>query len=181
VVSVYTLTFKTKNRIFLNKCTYVFHVSRTVYSFCYRTHCAVCEVRTKVLNMGLMSIRCFLPYRAMTGVVSHRLSPWRPGFDPGPVRARFMVDKMALGQVVLRVLRFSPVIIPPIFYTHHLNVTLNRRTNGRNLGTFKQSRAVSDIGEHWIEKYFQIISSNLQTAECPLIEGDSLLVCLFLF
>ena len=136
-------------------------------------------MRTKALNIGLMSIHCFLPYSAMTQVVSHRLSPWRPGFDPGPVRLRLMVDKVALGQVVPRVLRFSPVIIPPVFHTHHLNVTLNRRTIGRSLGTFKQSRAVSDIGEYWPEKYFQIISSNIQTAECPFIEHNSLLVCLF--
>jgi len=99
-----------------------------------------------------MSIHFFLPYSAMTQVISHRLPPWRPGFDPGPVRVRFVVDKVALGQAVLRVLRFSPVIILPIFHTHHLNVTLNRRTIGRSLGTVKQSRAVSDIGEQWTEK-----------------------------
>jgi len=173
VFSVYTLTFNTKNRIFLKECTYVFRVSPTIHSFCYPAHRAVCEMRTKALNIGLLSIHCFLPYSAMTQVVSHRLSPWRSGFDPGSVRVRFVVDKVALRQVVLRVLRFSPVIIPPVFHTHHLNVTLNRRTidvtlnrrtTGRCLGTFKQSRAVSDIGEHWTEKYFQIISSNLQTA-----------------
>jgi hypothetical protein len=164
VVSVYTLTFNTKNRIFLKEYTYVFRVSPTVYSFCYRSHSALCEVRTKALNIGLMSIHYFLPYSAMTQMVSHRLAPWRPGFDPGPVHVRFVVDNVALGQAVLRVLRVSPVIIPPIFHIHYLNVTLNRRTSGRSLGTFKQNAAVSDIGEHWTEKYFQLISSNLQTA-----------------
>jgi len=83
----------------LKEYTYLFHVSRIVYSFCYRTHCVLCEVQTKALPIGLMSIHCFLPYRAMAQVVSHRLSPWRPGFDPGPVRVRFMIDKVALGQV----------------------------------------------------------------------------------
>ena len=101
------------------------------------------------------------------------LSPGRPRFGHSWVCMEFVVDKVALRQVVLRVLRFSPVIIPPVFHTHHLNVTLNRRTidvtlnrrtTGRCLGTFKQSRAVSDIGEHWTEQYFQIISSDLQTA-----------------
>ena len=29
------------------------------------------------------------------------LSPRRPGFDPGPVHVRFVVDKVALGQVFL--------------------------------------------------------------------------------
>jgi len=39
------------------------------------------------------------------------LSPRRPGFAPGSVHVGFVVDKVALGQVFLRVLRFSPVNI----------------------------------------------------------------------
>ena len=36
----------------------------------------------------------------------------------------FVVDKVVLGQVSLRVLWFCPVIIPPKFHTHiHLSVT----------------------------------------------------------
>jgi hypothetical protein len=47
------------------------------------------------------------------------LPPRRPGFASGSVHVRFMVDKVALGQVFLRVLRFSPVsIIPPGLHTH---------------------------------------------------------------
>jgi hypothetical protein len=43
------------------------------------------------------------------------LSPRRPGFDPGSVHVGFVVDKVALGQVFPRVLRFSPVnFIPPV-------------------------------------------------------------------
>ena len=35
---------------------------------------------------------------------------------------------------------FSPVIInAPTLRTHHLNFTLTRRTNGRNLGTFERA------------------------------------------
>jgi hypothetical protein len=37
------------------------------------------------------------------------LPPRRPGFDLGSVHVGFVVDKVALGQVFLRVLRFSPV------------------------------------------------------------------------
>jgi hypothetical protein len=52
--------------------------------------------------------------RAMAQAVSPGLSPRRPGFAPGSVHVGFVVDKVALGQVLLRVLRFSPVnIIPP--------------------------------------------------------------------
>jgi hypothetical protein len=43
--------------------------------------------------------------------------PRRPGFAPGSVHVGFVVDKMALEQVFLQVLRFSPVnIIPPWHY-----------------------------------------------------------------
>jgi len=43
----------------------------------------------------------------------------RIGFDPRPVNLRFVVDNVALGQVSVPVLLFSPVpIIPPIFRTH---------------------------------------------------------------
>jgi hypothetical protein len=43
------------------------------------------------------------------------LSPRRSGFDSGSVYVGFVVDKVALGQVFLRVLRFSPVnFIPPV-------------------------------------------------------------------
>jgi hypothetical protein len=45
------------------------------------------------------------------------LSPRRPGFDPGSVHVGFALDKVALGQVFPRVLRFSPVnIIPPVLH-----------------------------------------------------------------
>jgi hypothetical protein len=45
------------------------------------------------------------------------LPPRRPGFDPGSVRVVFVVDKVALGQVFPRVLRFSPVsFIPPVLH-----------------------------------------------------------------
>jgi hypothetical protein len=45
------------------------------------------------------------------------LPPRRPGFDPGSVHVGFVVDKVALAQVFLRVLRFSPVnFIPPVLH-----------------------------------------------------------------
>jgi hypothetical protein len=37
--------------------------------------------------------------------------------NPGSVHVGFVVDKVALGQVFSRVLRFSPVsFIPPVFH-----------------------------------------------------------------
>jgi hypothetical protein len=45
------------------------------------------------------------------------LSLSRPGSDPGSVHVGFVVEKVALGQVFPRVLRFSPVsFIPPVFH-----------------------------------------------------------------
>jgi hypothetical protein len=53
----------------------------------------------------------------MAQAVSLGLSPWRPGFVPGSFLLGFMVDKLALGQVFVRVLRWSSVnIIPPWFF-----------------------------------------------------------------
>jgi hypothetical protein len=44
------------------------------------------------------------------------LSLRSPGFSLGSIHVGFVVDKVALGQVFLRVFRFSPVsIIPPSF------------------------------------------------------------------
>ena len=43
-------------------------------------------------------------------------------FNPRMVNVRFMVDEVALGQVLLPVIRFSVSIIPPVLYTYlHLN------------------------------------------------------------
>jgi hypothetical protein len=45
------------------------------------------------------------------------LSPRRLGFDPGSVHVGFVVDKVVLGQVFPRVLRFSPVnFIPSVLH-----------------------------------------------------------------
>jgi hypothetical protein len=55
--------------------------------------------------------------RAMAQAVSRW--PQRPEFVPESIHVGFVVDKVALGQVFLRVLRFSPVtIIPPLLHIH---------------------------------------------------------------
>jgi hypothetical protein len=46
-------------------------------------------------------------------------SPQRAAFTPRAVHVGFVVDKVAPGQVFLRVVRFSPVnTIPPLLYIH---------------------------------------------------------------
>jgi hypothetical protein len=83
------------------------------------------------------------------------LSQRRTRFGPRSVCVTFVVDRVALGQVFIPVLRFSPVsIIPSMLHTQlHLHVALTRRTNRRSLGTFRNSSALSAVGERWIEKY----------------------------
>ena len=59
-------------------------------------------------------VRLLVPESLTVGLRKDRI-----GFDPSPVNLVFVVDKVALGQVSLRVLLSSPVtIIPPIFRTH---------------------------------------------------------------
>jgi hypothetical protein len=49
------------------------------------------------------------------------LSPQRPWFTPGSIHVGFVVDKLALGQVFLQVLQFSPAnIIPPLLHIHRI-------------------------------------------------------------
>jgi hypothetical protein len=61
-----------------------------------------------------MSLSCSMHYdmavpwlRRLVADLSQR----RPGFAPGSIHMGFAVDKVVLGQVFLRVLRFSPVNI----------------------------------------------------------------------
>jgi hypothetical protein len=58
------------------------------------------------------------------------------------IHVRFVVDKVALGQVFLRILQFSPVsIIPPMLHTYfNINAALVRRTTRRRLRTSKKKQ-----------------------------------------
>jgi hypothetical protein len=49
------------------------------------------------------------------------------------------VNKVALGQVLLRKFGLFVILFPLILdFYHHLNITVIRRTNGRDLGTFEK-------------------------------------------
>jgi hypothetical protein len=80
-------------------------------------------------GVDFLEYRCGWDKTLTTGVTGNRravpwlrrlvacLSPRRPEFDPGSVHVGFVVDKVALGPVFLRVLRFSPVnLIPPVLH-----------------------------------------------------------------
>jgi len=66
---------------------------------------------------------------------------------PRSVRVTPMVDSVTLGQVFLRALQFSPIIvIPQTLHTHlHLRMILGRRTNGLRLEIFQKPNAFFQI------------------------------------
>ena len=65
----------------------------------------------------------------------------KTGFDPRPTRLRFVMGKVALGNVFLRLLQLSAVsCIPPAVHTRlHLCVILIRRANGQSLEGLKKA------------------------------------------
>jgi hypothetical protein len=79
---------------------------------CYVTYQSLIYLSRNVIhNSNLHVVRasstplcCLLHFNILS-------SPRRPGFAPGSIHVGFVVDKVAVGQVFLRVLRFSPVII----------------------------------------------------------------------
>ena len=66
------------------------------------------------------------------------LAPPRTGFETRSAHVRFVLDKVALGQVFLPVLRFTPVsIIPSLLHSHlHLHVSAAKRKSGLSLRSF---------------------------------------------
>ena len=72
---------------------------------------------------------------------------------------------MVLRHYFLSVLRFSPAgIIPSKLRAYtDLHVALTRKTNEGSLKTFEKKIAVSEIGEHSIEKYFVLVPEGLNS------------------
>ena len=60
-------------------------------------------------------------YEFLTIIAS--LSSRRPGFDSRPIHVRFVIDRVALGQVFLRTLQFLSVSIISLIL--HINSQLN--------------------------------------------------------
>jgi len=85
--------------------------------------------------------------------------PWvtrsvsRRGFD-----IRAVDNPSAPRQASLRVFRVSPVsVIPPVLHSHlRLEDFVTRRKNGQSLGAFQKAKLL-EVGESWIEKYFQFL------------------------
>ena len=83
------------------------------------------------------------------------LSLRRPEFDPRSVHVKFVVDKVALRQVFLWVLRLFPVsAIPSMFRTHlHLHVALR---------ILQQKSVISEMSDHWMGTYLHFYGACLR-------------------
>ena len=68
-------------------------------------------------------------------------SPPTPEFDPRSVRVGSLVDRVAVGQDSVPVLRLSPVsVVAPMLHTHlDRHGCLTRGTNELSLGTFQKA------------------------------------------
>ena len=132
-------------------------VSQTFTEWClYTSRTSFCTLRKEFLR--IIYINFNTQGRTMARRFVAGLSRRRLGFDPRSVHVRLMVDIVALGQVFLRVLRYSPVtIILPIFHIH-LHAALTERKNGRSLGTSQKRNALSEIGKDCIRRQFHVFS-----------------------
>ena len=97
-------------------------------------------VRSRLNFCVLFGLLSFLNGCAVGRAVFAGLSARAPEFDPRLANVVFVVDRVALGQIFLPVLRFSPVtIIAAFLHTHlYLDVAFIRRTNGEAMGTVQQ-------------------------------------------
>jgi hypothetical protein len=111
--------------------------------FITQRHCVYCVVRTEYLNT--------IQINRLVADLSSR----RTIFDAGSVFVRFLVEKVALGQVFIRVLRFYPVSrVPPCLFLY--TYCSYRKDNWAKLENLPKSNAFSETGEHCTEKYFQL-------------------------
>jgi hypothetical protein len=76
-----------------------------------------------------------------------------------------------VGQVFLRVLRFSPAnILPPVLHTHlHLHVAVTRRTNTRSLGTSRLGLVLGPTIVSNLLMLFYISNNSARPFVCILV------------
>jgi len=70
----------------------------------------------------------------------------QPGFVPGAVFLRFVVDKVVQGKVLLRVLLFSPAIIIQPMRCTDPHIAVNGRTNWRSLEILEKKMLFENRG-----------------------------------
>ena len=91
----------------------------------------------------------------------------RPGFDSRSFHVRFMVDKVALGQVFLRVLRFFPCQYHSTSAPYSSSSTCcsyrtDKQAKTGNLPKYNAASKKEKKRELWVEKYFHVVSEGLK-------------------
>ena len=73
------------------------------------------------------------------------------------MHVRFVLKKMVVGQVYLRLLHLSLInIISLIFHAFRINITVTRRTGRRSLGTLEEN-VLSEVWKDGRVRYFHIV------------------------
>ena len=145
VVSIFTTSFNTDvfrvkiTRVYLAQTAIIFVYVVNIVVFITCTGCVYSAVRAECWN--IIQVNASLKAVQWLMQLIFGLSPRRPGLDRRSMHVRFVVDRVALGQVFLPVIRFSLVsIIPSVLHTFfHLHVALTRRTNGRSVVTSRKA------------------------------------------
>jgi hypothetical protein len=120
--------------------------------------CVLCEVRTQILytiekQSGLQTLPLL---RQLVAGLSSRI----PVIDPRSVHVGSVVEKMAMGQVFLRILRYYPVCIilamlhtplPSTLHTYQKDKTTKHRD-------LRKKNGFSYLGERYIEKCIYFLS-----------------------
>jgi hypothetical protein len=111
------------------------------------TECVYSAVRAESIKCILM----FVPKScALAQAVSRRAVTVEATVRSRSVHVRFVVEKVALGEDFLRILRFSPVRVIALMLTRstylHLDAACTTRKKGRSLGTFKKPCCFGDCG-----------------------------------
>jgi hypothetical protein len=116
-----------------------------MYCLCVNVYCHRVSTQLQLTNISIYQYTYILLYLILHSIPDQSV--------------RFVVDRVALGQVFLHVPHFSPVsIILPMLHTQFdLYIGVTRRANGRSLPPAKRS-ALSEIGQRRIEKFFQYSS-----------------------
>jgi len=84
------------------------------------------------------------------------ISPHWPRIDIRPVHVRFMMDKVALAQIFIWVLRLSPSSLPPYCTLIFIYMSFLQRGQTSKTWQLSERNVLSEFGKHWIEKYFHL-------------------------
>ena len=89
------------------------------------------------------------------------LSPWRPGFDTGESMWDVWCTKWHLNRFSSYYAILPPVsIILPTLHTRiHLNAIVIQIHNQAKPGNLQKSNFLSEMGERWIQKHFQVFKT----------------------